>query len=120
MKKLILLGLMLILLSGVFAYDLNVCKDGNDFASIGSCLGRGVFGGDSMFFALIFLLLFCIFIWQSKIPTGAAASVGVLLLWAVSPFIIGRDANYWQFMMGLIILIAGLMLGKLILNLKGR
>ena len=114
-KKTILFCLVLLILPMAFAtvgYDLNTCQDDNSFGAMGNCLVRGAFGGDYMFFAIIFLLVTAMFMWQAKAPMGAALVLGVTTIFMLSPFL----GNVYTALLNLFLLVLGAMVGIMIIR----
>lgn len=116
MKKIIMLLILMMLFSVAYAYDTNSCRDSNSLDSIGNCIVRGAFAGDTMFFAIIMLILFTIFMWESRIPAGATISISLLLFLAMSPFF----GNLYTTMLNLMLLVIGVVVALAILHFIRR
>lgn len=115
MKIILVFLMLLIFTTSIYAYDLNGCKDGNSLADIGECVQIGVFG-DSFFFALIMILMFMIFMWQSRIPAGASIGLGLIMLFGLSPWLLGAYAT----LLNLTILAIGVTMGIAMLHFLRR
>jgi len=115
-KQLLILLLTLIMVSQTaFAYDLNATIGCGDMNCIGGTIVRGAFGGDYTFFAIIFFLMFAMFIWQAGIPNGAALAIGVVLIFSMSSFL----GTTYTVLFNLAILVIGATVAISILRLIG-
>lgn len=99
-----------------FAYDLNSCKSVGDWNGIGNCIARGAFGGDFLFFSMIMLLLMAIFMWQARMPAGAAIGVSLIMFFGLLPFMV----NIALPLINLIIVVIGISVGLAILHFVRR
>lgn len=116
MKKALVLLALLFLIVSVYAYDLNACEGDADFNAIGNCIIRGTFGADPKFFAIIMLLIFTIFMWQSRVPSGAAIGIGLIIFFALGTSL----GDLYQPLLNLAVLAIGVMVGLAILHFVRR
>ena len=117
MKKTILITLMLLLIaSSAHAYDTSSCADANGFASIGNCIVRGSFGADYMFFAIIMLAIFMGFMFQTRMPAGAAMGIGLIIFFAMGAFL----GDLYTVLLNLAVLTIGIMVGLALLHFVRR
>ena len=117
MKKTILVAFILLLIvSSVNAYETDSCADANGFASIGNCIMRGSFGGDERFFAILMLAIFMGFMFQSRLPAGAAMGIGLVIFFAMGGFL----GELYTVLLNLAVLTIGIMVALALLHFVRR
>jgi len=114
-RTLLVLVFMLLVAGGVFAYDLNGCQEVSDFNAIGDCVIRGAFSEDPYFFALIFMAIFAGLLYQARAPGGAAIGIVLIVTFALMPMLNPGD---YQFLLGLVITIIGILIGLAIVKVR--
>ena len=113
MRKTILVAFMLLLIaSSAYAYDTTSCKDANGFGAIGNCIIRGSFGADERFFAILMLAIFMGFMFQSRLPAGAAMGIGLVIFFALGGFL----GELYTVLLNLAVLTIGIMVGLALLH----
>ncbi len=117
MKRLIALFMFLLFAGSALAMDLNGCDFNNsDLNAIGGCIVRGSFSNE-FFFSIILLLVFSVFMWQSRVPMGATLGITVLMIAAMDVML----GPYFNFMLDMVILtVAVLMVMGISRVLKNR
>ena len=116
MKKAIVALFLVLMAASAFAYDLNATKGSGDFNAIGNTILRGAFGGDPLFFAIIFLGIMGVVMWQANMPMGAVLGVGLVIFFALGSSL---GASY-SVLLNLTVLSIGILIGLAILHFVRR
>ncbi len=116
MKKMFVVLFLLLMIASAFAYDLNGIE-GGDMNAIGQTLIRGSFGGDYLFFAIIFIGLFAVMMWQANMPMGAVLGVGLVVFFGLGSYMLD---NYYTVLLNLSVLAIGILVGLAILHFVRR
>jgi hypothetical protein len=116
MRKAFVALFFVLMLAPAFAYDLNGTEGVNDWNGIGQTILRGSFGADPLFFAIIFIGLLAIMMWQANMPMGATLGIGLIILFALGASL---GATY-TILLNLTILAIGILVGLAILHFVRR
>ena len=117
MRKVLILLAFILLVGSAFAYDLNACQGDGNFTKIGECIIHGSFSGSTVLMAFIMMIIFSVFMWQAKVPMGAALGLGLILVFALLSWL---PSGIGLFMINLAILAIGVLVGLAILHFVRR
>ena len=116
MKKLFVGLFLVLMLASAFAYDLNSTTGVGDWNGIGNTILRGSFGGDPLFFAIVFLGIMAVMMWQANMPMGAVLGVGLVIFFALG----GMLGEYYSVLLNLSVLAIGILVALAILHFVRR
>lgn len=111
-KKILTVVALLLFLSTVQAYDLNACRNLDDFNKMGNCIIRGSFSGDPLLFSIIMIGAFAIFMAYARMPQGAAIGLSLIVFFALGDSL----GVHYTLLLNLAILTIGIMIGLTILH----
>lgn len=115
-KKILIVVALLLAVSTVQAYDLNACRDLDDFNKMGNCIIRGSFSGDPLLFSIIMIGAFAIFMAYARMPQGAAIGLGLIVFFSLGSSL----GAYYTLLLNLSILAIGFMIGLTVLHFVKR